>query len=549
MKSNMKPNMKPRSKFFPQTIVTPKEAARRVAAARAYALGDTTAQTQPQTQHIVSGTNGKVASSGTKTGTSTGTGVGVTGTAIAPPLLAGTGTHSSRSSVPASKLTSRPLPTSGNNNNNKLGSPLTKTKGPQQMIQNQYEAARSLAEQFPSGNGNGNSGDPNHDPDTVGKLGMGNTTTNINAVGSVRYSLPTMGAGGLGLGQQHHQQSSQLGHGHVHVHGSVVRPPSRIAQSYRLMEIDDEEYAKFVRSLWIDDEIEDDEEDYCEGDDDEDDGDEDDDDNDDNEGDSEKDKEEDGEKDTPSGDIGDASAAAAALPGTPASKSTFVGLSEKNKKDPLGLDDLDFDLFDPLQLEEELGGLLEEDMEAAVSSLIMQDSMGMGMGMGMQSYVQMQSGMPMQMQMRPSLKREREPPAEPNIQRLPSIDANVPLEMDDFQTPMGMGMGMEHDDNDTYGYQDNYQQRYSRRLEALSTVSIDDNDYQYTGGECDSQSQSSVEFGSGNGYTNEIGGNGKEDYQNFNQLLGSLHKARRAAHQARRDVGQLRQREHEHEHE
>mmetsp|Transcript_11674 Transcript_11674/g.17057 ORF Transcript_11674/g.17057 Transcript_11674/m.17057 type:complete len:1354 (+) Transcript_11674:448-4509(+) len=383
MKSNMKPNMKPRSKFFPQTIVTPKEAARRVAAARAYALGDTTAQSQPQTQHIVSGTNGKVASSGTKTGTSTGTGVGVTGTAIAPPLLAGTGTHSSRPSVPASKLTSRPLPTSGNNNNNKLGSPLTKTKGPQQMIQNQYEAARSLAEQFPSGNGNGNSGDPNHDPDTVGKLGMGNTTTNINAVGSVRYSLPTMGAGGLGLGQQHHQQPSQLGHGHVHVHGSVVRPPSRIAQSYRLMEIDDEEYAKFVRSLWIDDEIEDDEEDYCEGDDDEDDGDEDDDDNDDNEGDSEKDKEEDGEKDTPSGDIGDASAAAAALPGTPASKSTFVGLSEKNKKDPLGLDDLDFDLFDPLQLEEELGGLLEEDMEAAVSSLIMQDSMGMGMGMGM----------------------------------------------------------------------------------------------------------------------------------------------------------------------
>ena len=112
-------------------------------------------------------------------------------------------------------------------------------------------------------------------------------------------------------------------------------------QIEKLMDVGDDEYANFMRSIMTDDlmslaysENEDDEEFQLEDDD--------------------ESKEEDIDKDNTHEQRKDS-------------------LDSASQTDELGFDD-DF-LLDPLALEEELGGLLEEDMEAAVNSLIQQEEL------------------------------------------------------------------------------------------------------------------------------------------------------------------------------
>ena len=109
---------------------------------------------------------------------------------------------------------------------------------------------------------------------------------------------------------------------------------------------------------------------------------------------------EDGKKDANSSSIMREEATSNSVHQTQANNSGNKGDDELTDLEPISDYDYDFDELDldPIAMEEELGGLLEEDMEAAVNSLIQQDMPGdinLGLPMPMPTNMNMNMNMPM----------------------------------------------------------------------------------------------------------------------------------------------------------
>ena len=317
----------PSSSSMPLPPITPEEAARRSAAARAYALSSSTGGAASATS--VKNANAQNASSSTNNANANAN-------------------ANASTSAKANNVTNTSYFPPRNNSQRNQYNPKTITANPR-LITSQHTNSNT-----PGGYGHGTNvgGNTNTNPNTnTNIMTANNNTSNMNAQQQVQHRLN------------------------------------------ELEDIGDDEYAKFVRGLLVNDdtsyagnhqtggsslgrlgglhrgsssvgsvgETEDDEEDYEE----------------DYAYPNDDDEEED-DDDEDAGGEDDAASSADRKSASAISSQETASTDQKMSGDelePVGIDDYDFDELDldPIALEEELGGLLEEDMEAAVNSLIQQD--------------------------------------------------------------------------------------------------------------------------------------------------------------------------------